>query len=546
MLNATRSACVFLVVLSGLSAQVVYTENNDPTLGTSNTIPWGQANGYTSLHAYSAANLLAAGVCAGAVLTDLAVAPSSGTTGTYLAPQARLEIGHLAASPPILNNWTSHFSSSVVAHDLTSGPFTFPWTLNTWTSLPGVGAAGLVWDGVSDIGILYTSAAATTGTFSARRTGSSIRHLVSVFNATTQAGSADVAAMKIRTTWAGGTTLYQVNQPVASLDVNGVQGAPCGRANPRVCLSAVANVNVASTLLGAGWELMYAASDNLVPLGAGGTPLASGQILNMNLGSPNLTFVNALSFPPFPGNFSIPLTLPILLNVASQFLVLDPASADGFSLSQGVDLTFTDVTSVPPPVGNDAFIAVPFSTLSCLPTTTFSFYGTSYTQMFVSTNGREMFGTSGSASGVPSVTSAQATTGTIGAWCNLNPMLGGNIAITGNLAGIVRVEYQAVPYQSLAAVTNTFAIELDLLNGTIFLDGLTGIQASAPAGNLFLGVSRGPGGTSPATPTSFLNPSGTTLNANDMVYEFGPTGTLAAGRATLFFFPNIFSNYDWF
>ena len=52
-------------------------------------------------------------------------------------------------------------------------------------------------------------------------------------------------------------------------------------------------------------------------------------------------------------------------------------------------------------------------------------------------------------------------------------------------------------------------------------------------------------GTIPAVATSFANPSGTTGNGTDMIYEFGQIGTLGGGRNQILFFPNLVGNYDW-
>src|SRR5262245_12527201 len=236
----------FLVALTGASfAQVVYIDNNNPALGTSNTFPWAQTAGFTTLHVYNAAQLTAGGIGAGATLTDIQVAPSSGTTGTYNAPQARLSIGHLASSPPIAGAWESNLVSPTVIHDLTSGPFTFPWTLNTWTSLPGVAAAGFVWNGVSDIAIFYTSSAGVTGGFNAHRTATNLRHAVAVFNATTQAPTSNgLFAMKVGLTFVAGPPTYQTNGPASSLDVNGLQSSGYGGAISNHCFGSPITVNL--------------------------------------------------------------------------------------------------------------------------------------------------------------------------------------------------------------------------------------------------------------------------------------------------------------
>lgn len=204
-----RPSTVFawaLALSSSLTAQVVTAiDDANPTTGTSNAFPFGSSSassGQTSLHVYSAQALRSRGICAGAILMDLQVAPSSGTAGTYLTNQAKLEIGHLAVSPPIPGNWAGHLLNPVVVHDLTSGPFTFPWTLNTWTSLPGVSTSFFIWDGVSDVGVQYTSAGSATGSFSARRTSTQLRHYVATFNATNQPPTSNGNfAMKVQMTW---------------------------------------------------------------------------------------------------------------------------------------------------------------------------------------------------------------------------------------------------------------------------------------------------------------------------------------------------------
>jgi hypothetical protein len=196
---------LFASLPASLVAQTIGIDDLDPLTGTSNTIPWSQTNGYTSLHVYSAAALAQRGVCPGAVLIDLAIAPSSGTGGIYNAPQARLEIGHLAVSPPIPGNWTSHLDQPIVVHDLTSGPYTFPWVFGEYVSLPGFNTTGFVWDGVRDIGVWITQAPGVTGGFSIRRSATQLRHGVNVFNATTQAPTTNgIFAMEVKMTFVHG------------------------------------------------------------------------------------------------------------------------------------------------------------------------------------------------------------------------------------------------------------------------------------------------------------------------------------------------------
>ncbi len=236
MKRAPAVALVALVALASMAtAQIqVFVDNNNPATGTSNLYPWGTSSGNTSLHVYTAAQLAWAGVAPGAILTDFAVAPSSesGTAGTFNAPQARLQIGHLAVDPPVPGAWLTHLDSPVTAHDLTSGPYTFAWTADTWISLPGVPAAGFVWDGTRSIGVLFTKSSSTTGAFEIHRC-TNLRHYVSIFNATTQAPASDGPyAMKARMTWTGCSagggytcTLAQPSGAGTDLFIDNVGGA---------------------------------------------------------------------------------------------------------------------------------------------------------------------------------------------------------------------------------------------------------------------------------------------------------------------------------
>lgn len=237
MKHVFRSALAFSLLTLPATAQVVFgIDDLNPALGTSNAFPFSVTGGQTSLHVYSAQALRAGGICAGSLLLDVDVAPSSGTANTYNAPQAKLQIGHLASSPPTPGNWGGHLANPIVVHDLTSGPYTFPWTLNTWTPLPGMNLTGFVWNGIDDIGIQYTSSAGVTGGFSARRSATQLRHYVAVFNATTEAPTSNgLFAMKIRMTWApasncaalrpygtgcGGLSLAASSRPLVNTSIN--------------------------------------------------------------------------------------------------------------------------------------------------------------------------------------------------------------------------------------------------------------------------------------------------------------------------------------
>jgi hypothetical protein len=177
-------------------------DDTDPWSGSPNAFPFNVTGGQTSLHVYSAAALRERGVCAGSVLLGVDVAPANTLSGTYSAPQAILQVGHLAVSPPAPSNWPGHLASPVVMHDLTSGPYTFPWVGGAWSPLPGFLNATFVWDGVRDVGIQYSSSAGVTGGFALRNSATQLRHYVAVFNALAQPPTSNgLFAMKLRMTW---------------------------------------------------------------------------------------------------------------------------------------------------------------------------------------------------------------------------------------------------------------------------------------------------------------------------------------------------------
>lgn len=182
-LRSLLFACVLGAAVA--PAQTVSFGVVNPGNGSLNALPWGAANGATSLHTYSASQLRLWGLCAGARLVGIAVAAGTSGSGVYRAPSCILAVGHLRVDPPVPGAWPTHLDAPAIVHDLTSGAFTFGWTQGIWNPLPGVAAAGFVWDGQRDIGLLLSTSPGTSGTFSSA-TSSGLRHSVAVFGATTE------------------------------------------------------------------------------------------------------------------------------------------------------------------------------------------------------------------------------------------------------------------------------------------------------------------------------------------------------------------------
>jgi hypothetical protein len=133
---------------------------------------------------------------------------------------------------------------------------------------------------------------------------------------------------------------WQTNTAAASLDIDGVQATACTPAIVAKAQGAPGVVNVASTNVGSGFEIVVSAAP-IVPAFAGAFITTGGQIFNLDLGA-GVTFLNGGAFPnfaPFPGAFSIPFNAPFAsFTVSIQMVVLDPLNPDGLKLSQATQL----------------------------------------------------------------------------------------------------------------------------------------------------------------------------------------------------------------
>ncbi len=133
---------------------------------------------------------------------------------------------------------------------------------------------------------------------------------------------------------------YQLNSSAASFDLNGASVRAFCNAPVTVALNQTATFTASSTLLGSPFDIAYTVPETSVAASAGGFTTPGAQIVNLNLLAPSLGFaLGGLS--PFTFPYSMPLALPIAspvpLTVAAQMVIIDPSSADGFTLSAVAD-----------------------------------------------------------------------------------------------------------------------------------------------------------------------------------------------------------------
>lgn len=340
---------------------------------------------------------------------------------------------------------------------------------------------------------------------------------------------------------------FQLNSPESSLDFDGVQSNGQSQGTSVRCFGESTSFTAATTLVGNPAEIVYdlgagVAGPNFPAILTG----SGSQVVNVNLTSPFVAYFfggTAPNFLPHPGVVSLTLTTPAAaLTVSAQQVVFDPSNLDGIALSQAGGLEATAGGTAAGPVGDDSFVNLSLLGSPLCGSAPISFYGTSYTDINVVSNGRVMFG-AGDVDFSSSVAEALADNPFVGAWTDLNPAAGGTISTSVLPTGEYSVDYNAVPYFG-SANTATFSVIFDPATGLVTIDGLAGIVPDT--GNMFLGLSGGniAGATDPGAADYSLT-AGVSLNATDMIYEFGTVGSLAPGISQILFIPNGLPNYDW-
>ena len=359
--------------------------------------------------------------------------------------------------------------------------------------------------------------------------------------------------------------LYQVNQPTATMDVNGNLGDDQVIGNsdvfescPNLC------INVASTLTGNGWDLAYAPGEAPTSLGNSFTT-GTGQIVNLDISGLGVTGPAFL----YGGNLPALATTAIANNslcvvysnapgtvVHAQMVVSDPTSPDGISVSAPARAEwFADPIPVSgvslgtlAGLADDNYVQVP---LGCLGT--MDFCGTSYDSIFVNSNGTVSFG-AGDPAFTASAAGALGGVGRVGFWSDLSPQLAGAAVNVTTSNGIIHVDFVNVPYFSPNTVTVSYNVDLDTSSGDITIGGLGAINGNTAGAGFgdaqWFGLSQG-GGIADPGQTAFSSGGGG--GPGNCFYEY-VDGTvapvlppsIAGGMTTLLSFsPDGMGGYIW-
>jgi hypothetical protein len=337
---------------------------------------------------------------------------------------------------------------------------------------------------------------------------------------------------------------WQVNQPVAYMDFDFVLATATTPAKITKCVGAP--VNACADSFGAPADIAL----NSVPTvssAAGGVALTPNTVVNLDLAGGFLFLLG--------GTFALPLgaavgTCPIFFNafpgtLSAQMVAIDPTSPIMLTLSQACEATGVAAGPVTLPNADDSLYLVNTTAAPLCNTAGLNYYGTTYTNFVVSTNGIVFPGTAGNNQWVPSAANALTYPGLFGVWsdwqANANPAA--SIVMSNNAVfGGFDINFTNVPYWG-TTINSTFKVALDTIGPR--LEGLTGLgtDPTTPSG---LFVSKGVGFATDPGATAFAVGTGTTAVATDMLYAVGTgTPTLAGGANNLWFTFNATGGVDW-
>lgn len=524
MKTLTLLTLSFLACVPPASAQVYLEYPGDPAgLVSAQGYPFGQSSPQTL--DYVSHVPAAALDPANPFIRDVAVWTNT-VSGVWTSPDVTVAIGHVPTPTPCSFVFPTaggatigSFSDLTVLWDASvDGPLSLTVTGNQWSplGLPASGRAPFQWNGIDAIGV-FIGRASHTGTGSTQLTVSPLARRS--YDDGTGAPVCDaVNGIFLRLELGCAGAPWQVNQPTASLDFNGLSNSPCEPILLETCTGMVNTLNLGSTQLGLPYDIAITSSPG-VPVGGGGLLLPGGDVVNINLADPSLTFVFGFTWTE---NFVAPVSVPVAAaaSVSIQMVTTDPAAPLGFALSAlNRQEVVTPVASVTFNLGLDGYTELNLANPLC--SGPVSFYGTTYTSLFVNANGFVSF-TGGDSLWTAGPSLWAAGPPRIGVWSDFNSAQG---SITASLNGTRTIVSYSVPEAVLfpvgPPVLTNFNIEFDTLSGAAAITGFAGDPGHGT--DTLIGITPGNGAADPGS-TSFANflglgPQGGP-GGNVMLYEY--------------------------
>ncbi|MAG58453.1 MAG: hypothetical protein CMJ83_19370 [Planctomycetes bacterium] len=344
--------------------------------------------------------------------------------------------------------------------------------------------------------------------------------------------------------------VFETNGPNASIDFDGVQTDGFGEARSVRCTNGATVLDRSSVLTGTPHDVALSFAP-LVPLLPAGIQTGGGQIINVSLAS--VVWLNSGSilanFLPFAGSSQVPLNTPAVpLTGSLQGVWFDPGHPDGVSLSQAAVLDVVSSGTAPGPVTDDGAVEIVFAAPPMCSPIPFTFYGTSYTQCWLTSNGRVTF-ESAPTSFSPTISSALSGPPFVGCWADFHPLGVANISAGTSGGGDVIASFgtpsEPLQLSGLIGGGSQFQIELQPAASAVVLRGLLGLEIGVPA--MYLGLSPGAvnGAIDPGPAGFALGAGAAVVDPTHAIYEFGPIGSLGGGADQLVFLPNGSGGMTW-
>ena len=358
---------------------------------------------------------------------------------------------------------------------------------------------------------------------------------------------------------------YETNGRTASLDIDGVQGDAYGGARIVTCTDTNHVLNLGGQA-GLPWEMAISPDPSLAA-SCGGTTTAGGQAVNLDLQNPGLTFLYGGTVPsltvPFAGRSSSPFNVGLNPRTFTlQMAAVDPSHPDGIALSQASEASIGAGLILDGPDDDDVTFSYGLGGLPLCGPASLPFYGTSFSEIHVSDNGRVLFDQA-DIDFSPSLADAMLGSPFVGFWTDIDPR-GGTVRVFSTGNDIVQVVWQQVTYLDETA-TFDLAIQFVASTGAITVSSLNTIPVNpvstgfATGGDgQWLGLSGGAilGATDGGMTVFGAGGSGSTANATDMLYDlydaFGTGGaaamlpSLASGAlSSVEYTPNAGGGYSW-
>ncbi len=329
---------------------------------------------------------------------------------------------------------------------------------------------------------------------------------------------------------------WQVNTATASMSIDGAtNNGFVGPITVTRIPGTTSTLSVGSSAVGSPWELVVVPELALPTVAVG----PQGQILNINIANPASIMLNG----GFASVWSAPLWItslvapPVALTLSAQFAVITPTGGGLLSLSAANEYLVVPCSGGTQPLtlGDDDSVSVALGFPNHCSVNAVTFYGTSYTTLFVNSNGSVSF-IQGTGDFSPTAAAFNSQMPRLaGHWSDLEPNAAGTVTATSSLAGVFKVSFVNVPeWGSGNTKQCTFDIAFDTVAGNCAVQNY-GHSGGAWSSDTLVGISPGSAPTSTSVAfSSFLGLGAQNGAATRSIYQLTP-GAAPQGFSSITF-----------